>query len=312
MDLRQLSYLIAVGDEGGVRAAGRRLRISQPSISEALRALEMELGVQLMSRTSRGVDLTAEGRELVAHARRILEQVGAARASVKRMAELQSQTLRIGLVSGIISAGELLAPILANYREVRPELAVKLEEVSFADQVTPLLNGQVDLVIVRGPLDRGPLARLDVELTPIAEEPRVLLVGVEHELADAGEIDVEDALSMATLPLASPDDWSDFWQLDDLRGGANANSAVAPASTVQEVQLAVATQQVVVSTPGSVARLQPNPLVRTVALKGAPRAVIGVARRSQDTRHAVRQFVDSAQETARRQIGLLPGGVLPA
>lgn len=311
MDLRQLSYLVAVRDAGGVRAAARRLTISQPPISQALRALELELGTALVRRTPQGIEFTAAGDELVDHARQILADVVEARAAVKRAAGGRSTTLRIGLVSGVVSAGELLAPILDTYREQRPSVTLRLEELSFADQVTPLLADLLDVVIARGPIDHGPLAHRQLEVVPIAHEPRLLLVGKDHEIAELDHVDVEDVLDMPTLALASPDDWSDFWQLNDIRGGANTATHVAAAGTVPEVQLAVATQGVVVSTPGAVARLQPHPLVRTVPLDGAAPAVIAVAKRRRDHRAVVRQFVMAAQTAALEKIGMLPGGTLP-
>ena len=169
MDLRQLSYLVAVGDEGGIRAAARRLHISQPQVSQALRRLESELGVELMRRSSRGVALTAEGEELLAHGREILDRVSLARTTLRRMADQQSSTLRVGVVAGVLSAGELLAPILAAFGAARPDVALRLEDLAFNDQVSPLLAGTVDAAIVRAPVSHP-----DIVMTPIAQEPRVV------------------------------------------------------------------------------------------------------------------------------------------
>ena len=82
MDLRQLRYFVAVSDEGGIRAAARRLYISQPQISQAVARLEAELGVELMLRSSRGIVLTPECRELLEHGREILERLDTAQAAM--------------------------------------------------------------------------------------------------------------------------------------------------------------------------------------------------------------------------------------
>ena len=74
LTVRQLRYLIAIVDEGGIRRASRHLYLAQPSISKALRQLESELGVELLRRSPRGVELTDAGIEFVAHARAILDR----------------------------------------------------------------------------------------------------------------------------------------------------------------------------------------------------------------------------------------------
>src|SRR5579862_5785143 len=147
MDLRQLSYFVATAEEGGIRAAARRLHIAQPQVSHALRRLEGELGVELMQRSPRGIELTAEGFELLAHGRDILHRVDQARSALRQMAEPGSSALRIGVMAGVLSAGELLAPILTAYREAHPDVAVQLEDLAFGAHVAPLVEGLVDLAI---------------------------------------------------------------------------------------------------------------------------------------------------------------------
>jgi len=306
MDLRQLTYLVAVGDEGGIRAAARRLHISQPQVSQALRRLEAELGVELMRRSSRGVALTAEGEELLAHGREILDRVSIARTTLRRMADQQSSTLRVGVVAGVLSAGELLAPILAAFGAARPDVALRLEDLAFNDQVSPLLAGTVDAAIVRAPVSHP-----DIVMTPIAQEPRVVMVAAGHELAGEESVDVDDILHLPTLPLSAAQEWSDFWQLNAERGGPNCDTDVAPVRTVPEAQLAVATRSVIITSPAALGRLAPNPLVRAIGLRDAVPTVIAVACKRRDRRRAVRAFVETAQATAERHIDLLPGGVLP-
>ena len=109
MDLRQLRYIVAVADAGGIRKASRRLHLTQPSLSQALRQLEAELGVELIRRSARGAELTEAGAELVDYARDILDRANTAKIAMRRHAEQRSSTLRIGLLEGTIAAGELTA-----------------------------------------------------------------------------------------------------------------------------------------------------------------------------------------------------------
>jgi DNA-binding transcriptional LysR family regulator len=306
MDLRQLSFFVAVADEGGVRAAARRLHIAQPQVSQALRRLEGELGVELMQRSPRGIELTAEGWELLAHGRDILQRVDQARAALRQMAEPGSRALRIGVMAGVLSAGELLAPILAAYRQARPDVTLQLEDLAFGSHVASVVEGMVDVAIVR-----TPVLNPELEVTPLAEEPRVVMVGAAHEAAGMNTLDVEEILHFPTLPLDAPREWADYWQLNDYRGGPNWEAAVAPVRTVPEAQFALATHNLMITSPGALGRLAPNPLVRVIALTGATPTVIAAVRRRRDRRRALTQFVQTAQATAERFIDLLPAGAVP-
>jgi DNA-binding transcriptional LysR family regulator len=305
MNLRQLRYLVAVSREGGIRAAARSLHLSQPQISHAVSSLEEELGVELMRRTPRGVEVTAEGEELIARAEDIVGRVDAAELALRGMADERSRTLRVGVLAGVLSAGELLPPILAGYRRDHPDVVLELEDLAFCDQVTPVLEGRVDAAIVRLPLNHPELA-----VTPLAVEPRVVMVGASHELAAEESVDVEDVIEFPTLPLDSPIEWSDYWQLNDFRGGSNCDPEIAPVRTVPDAQLAVGTRDVVISSPAALRRLALNPMIRTVPLTGAtPSTIAVVHRRRPDA--TVRRFVETAQAMAERNIGLMPDGAIP-
>jgi DNA-binding transcriptional LysR family regulator len=306
LDLRQLTYLVAIGDEGGIRAAARRMHISQPQISQAVRRLEQELKVKLIYRTPRGVKLTAAGDELLAHARDILQRVGDARVALAQIAEQQTTALRIGVCPGALSAGELLAPILSGYRSARPDIAMHLEDLTYHGQSDRLLDGSVDIAIVR-----APLLHPEITVVALAEEPRIVMVGTRHELAQEESVDLDDILAFPTLPIEAHDEYSDFWQLNDVRGGANHNEEIAPVRNVAEAQLALATRNVIVTSPSVLARLAPNPLTCTIPLTGASPSVIAVAH-TQRPRRAVRDFVEVAQAMAERHIDLLPDGTLPS
>src|SRR3954453_16487449 len=103
MDLRQLRYVVAVADAGGIRKASRQLSLAQPSLSQALRELEAELGVQLIRRSTRGIELTDAGAEVLDDGRDILDRAAEAPSAMRRRAEQRSCTLRVGLLAGIIA-----------------------------------------------------------------------------------------------------------------------------------------------------------------------------------------------------------------
>jgi len=307
LNLSQLRYLVTVADEGGIRKASRHLRLTQPTLSQALRQLEAELGVELIRRSTRGIELTDAGVEFVEHARDILDRASSARAAMRRHAEQRSCTLRVGLLAGIIAAGELTAPILERFHEARPDVEVELQDIGFFDQAAPLLSSDVDVALVRAPLvDR------QIELVPLALDPRLLLVGATHEFAGAEHVDVEDILDERMVPVVAPGSFSAFWHADDYRGGPNVDPAMAPAKTVADLQFAVATGRTIMIAASVTARALPNGLLRPVPVSGLSPSLIAAARLRTDHRRAVRDFIEAAVSTATSQIELLPGGAVPA
>jgi DNA-binding transcriptional LysR family regulator len=306
VDLRQLSFLVTVAEEGGVRAAARRLDIAQPPVSQALRALEAEFGVTLLERSARGVRVTEDGAELVRRARDIIKRVEDARRMMRQAAERTTRQLRVGLVAGVISAGELTAPILDGFRRAHPHIDLHLEDISWCDQESPLRLGQVDVAILR---DLPP--RDDLTIIPIASEPRSLLVGATHPLASRTSVTVEEILDQPMLALGCGEDWAAFWHLDEARGGPNVRSGTLPARTVAEMQLHLATEPVVITCAGAMARLAPNPLVRALELRGASPTQIVVAHRAGDHRARVGAFAEIARQIAAARIELLAEGTVP-
>src|SRR6266481_6883337 len=101
MELRHLRYFVAVAEEGNLTvAAGRRLHTAQPSLSRQIRDLEYEVGAQLLTRSSRGIELTAAGRAFLDHARLALAQTQAAVEAARRAAQPARKAFAIGFQTG--------------------------------------------------------------------------------------------------------------------------------------------------------------------------------------------------------------------
>src|SRR6266478_1970777 len=101
MELRHLRYFIAVAEEGSLTlAAEKRLHTAQPSLSRQIRDLEYEVGVQLMSRSVHGIELTAAGRAFLDHARLALTQAEAAKEAARRAAQPAKPTFALGFLTG--------------------------------------------------------------------------------------------------------------------------------------------------------------------------------------------------------------------
>ncbi len=116
--LRQLQFFVAAAEAGSVSGAARGLSISQSSVTEAIRALEDDLGVSLFDRQARGLLITHKGSAFLRHARQILADVAAARMAFRDETEAITGRLSLGVTS--LVAGYVLSDILQRFRRAFP------------------------------------------------------------------------------------------------------------------------------------------------------------------------------------------------
>lgn len=146
MDLERLSIFLAIVELGSMHAAARRVHLTQPALSRAVRALEDDLGVALFERRNRRMILTAAGRALVVEARRLLEDARHARLRVTRVDAQGGHDLRLGAVESVAIA--LLPAALAHLRRARPHLHLKVTTDRSAALLERLARGALDLAVV--------------------------------------------------------------------------------------------------------------------------------------------------------------------
>ncbi|WP_428609434.1 LysR family transcriptional regulator [Sedimenticola sp.] len=175
-DLNALRSFVAVVNAGSFNKAAQQLDTSTPAISRRLAALERELGVRLMNRTTRRFDLTESGRQFYADVTAILQSLEEAEERINCASETLSGTLRIAapLSFGI----HCLGPLLPAFLEQHPTLRL---QVQLEDQLTDLIAGQVDLSIRIGALSDSSYVA-----TQISELPRVVCASPDY-LARRGE-----------------------------------------------------------------------------------------------------------------------------
>jgi DNA-binding transcriptional LysR family regulator len=126
VNLRQLEYFVAIAESGSLTQAAERLLVSQPSLSQQIRALEAELGGSLFERLPRGVRLTAAGHELLAEARATLAHAQRARRVVRRALELDVGQLEVAVTSS--AALGILPAVLRDWQGRHPQIEVSLLE----------------------------------------------------------------------------------------------------------------------------------------------------------------------------------------
>jgi LysR family hca operon transcriptional activator len=193
MELRHLRYFVAVAEEGSLtNAAERRLHTAQPSLSRQIRDLEVEVGVKLLERSARGIELTTAGRTFLDHARLALLQVEAAGDAARRAAQPEKAAFVIGFLTG--AEVVWLPESLRILREEQPGVEITLSSQSSPDLAGALMRGKVDVAFLRREAQAPGLA-----FKPLVKEPLLAVLPVGHRLAAQKEISPRDIAGEAYI-----------------------------------------------------------------------------------------------------------------
>lgn len=185
MELRHLRYFLAVAEELNFTRAARRLGISQPPLTQQMKALEAELGVALLDRSAYRIELTDAGRIFAAEAARILGDARSAVQAARRAATGATGRVRVGFTDSA-SFNSLVTSTLHTFRSGYPAVEVSLEEHPSTELVVALRQGRIDAAFVRPPLpvERG------LTLDLLEKEPLVVAVPSNHPLTGRQAVDL--------------------------------------------------------------------------------------------------------------------------
>src|SRR3954470_3195735 len=186
IELRLLRYFAVVAEELHVGHAAARLYISQPALSQQIRALEDQAGLPLFVRHPRGVALTEAGEALLQEARDVLDRSDRLEKTVEDLRRGVTATLRIAVPPGAPST--LLPELVAPLRARRPDASVEVCELATPEQIEALHSGALDLGLVREPVDDARLARRSLLVEPLG-----VCLPAGHALAS------RDSLTLADL-----------------------------------------------------------------------------------------------------------------
>lgn len=185
MELRQLTYFVAVARKLNFSRAAEELPVTQPGLSQQIRVLEAELGVQLFDRTGKRVALTRAGEVLLPHAYHILAAVATARNEVGELSQLTRGTASLGAPPTVST--HFLPSRLTRFRRKYPGLEVTLREAGTESLLRLIEDSQLDLSIVVSD-DLPPV----VEGALLLEEKYVLAVGLLHPLSQQSAVRLAD------------------------------------------------------------------------------------------------------------------------
>ncbi|WP_017594764.1 LysR family transcriptional regulator [Nocardiopsis potens] len=169
MDLRQLEHFVAVVERGGLSRAAEHLFMSQPALSQSIRALERELDVALFHRTGRRLAPTTPGELLLPHAKRVLEDVVALRDAMGRVRTLEEGAISVLCVPEM--SAEAVAAWTSRFVAQHPRVRLDIADVSSqAEMLDAVVGGRVELGFALRPAERP-----DIVFVPLGVQ-RLLLV----------------------------------------------------------------------------------------------------------------------------------------
>ena len=290
--LRQLQYFVAVAAQGTVSGAAQNLSISQSAVTEAIKELEGDLGVQLFERHSRGLTITHKGHQFLRHATKILSDVSDARRTFSDDKESLSGTLNLGVTS--LVAGYVLSDLLARYRRAFPGVTVSAIEDNGDYLEHLLIGGELDVAVIVISNLRNRMA-LQTEILEVS--PYRLWLPLGHRLASAESITVADVAEEPVIMLT----------IDEIEESTGKLlSAIGSRPKIAFRTRSVEAVRSLVATGAGVALL-PDLVYRPWSLEGdriesrdvsgsLPMVQVGVAwRRGSQMTQAARDFIDLSQ-----------------
>ncbi|MFC9357395.1 LysR family transcriptional regulator [Rhodococcus sp. NPDC057014] len=292
LDLRLLSYFVAVADELHFGRAAARLHIAQPSLSVQIRKLEHTLGAVLLLRNSRHVELTPAGQVLLEESRRMLADAERI-VALTRDAAHGSSTRKLVVGFQANAAAELTPQILGAFQSQFPGVQVQMQSFDFTDPYVGLADGSSDVAFVRPPL----LMQDWLGLETLFVEPRVLVVSTSSLLAGQPHISVEQVTDEFFVARKAPQEWRNFWLATESRHGEPVRLG-AEVSTVDECFEAILSERGVAFSQSSTQRFYGRPGLAFVPVTDIPPTSLSIAWRTDVDSQPVRDFIDTARAVA--------------
>lgn len=193
MDLRELTYVVTIAEEGSISAAAEKLYMAQSSLSQALRQYEAELGTPVFMRTSRGVRPTAAGSAFIERAKQILKDYRLAQNEAWDIEGLHGGRVELGIST--FRGSYLLPPVLQRFHKRYPEVHVEITELDSLQLEDRILKGLLDIALIA-----IPAVRLKERIYPLMKDEIMIVAAGDHPV-----------LQYAKPRLDSPEEfWIDF------------------------------------------------------------------------------------------------------
>lgn len=185
MDLHHLKYFVVLSEELHFGRAAQRLHMAQPPLSQRIKDLEKELGVQLFHRRRTGVELSEAGALLLEHARGVLDHVAMAQESMRRIRPGASGILQVAVPPDTNPVA--LSTMVSTFAASAPDVLLNLHELTTVEQVERLRDGELDVAVVR-----HPFSSVGFESGPVFSRALGVVMNASHPLASASSVRLGD------------------------------------------------------------------------------------------------------------------------
>jgi len=281
LDLRLVRYFVVVAEHLHFGRAAAALRLAQPSLSRQINRLEQQLGFRLLDRTPQGSRLTEAGEVFLPSAKELLRTANLAAARARAVAE--PSRITIGYTANII-----VTPAVREVRRRHPDAEVRALHLDWGEPRAALLDHRVDAAVTRLPFPTDQL-----HVTVLYDEPRVLLIPLDHRLAGKESVTLDD-IADEPLPRAIDPAWNAFWRIDPRPDGSPAPDGPLVGALEDKLEL-IAAGEAVAIVPGGLRVRSARSDLTTVPLDGVEPSHVVLATRAGDNNRLVAAFRKSAQ-----------------
>jgi DNA-binding transcriptional LysR family regulator len=272
LDLRKLRYFVAVAERLHFARAAEALYISQPALSRQIRQLELEIGAELLVRSSRKVALTVAGEQLAAEGARLLAESQSV-VDATRRAGSGDRSLIVGFMLGTD-----INPALRAFGDRYPEVEIQLKRLRWWNLTQAVLEGSVDVAFIRQPIPTQGLT-----LMPLYAEALCVTLPVNHPLAAKASVGIADVADEPVLLYGDATaTWNAFWTMDPRPDGSHPRPG-PPVHDMEEIIQYVRAGRGVVFLPTAIAAAFPRRDIAYVPITDVPMGQVILAW-SNDTR----------------------------
>ncbi len=288
LDLRKLRYFVAVAERRHFGQAALALHVTQPALSRQVRQLEHDLRVELFTRSTREVALTPAGEQFLRDAKALLAAAEAAQDRARRISA-GDDALIVGFMLGTD------VTLALNAFSVRyPDVSVELVRLRWWTQARDILDGSVDVALVRPPLEAEGLS-----LLPLYPEHLTAVLPIDHARAHDTEVTLAALADDPVLEYAdATETWSAVWNADPRPDGTRPGHGPA-FHDMEELLGYVRGGRGIAFVPNSVAAAFPRSDIAYIPVADAPPGQVALAWNGSHRSQRVASFVETVQAAAR-------------